>query len=55
MQGQCGASYAFAATGALEGASALANDKQTTLSEQNIIDCSGTPIPRFDMWLINTG
>nr|BAG74343.1 silicatein-M2 [Ephydatia fluviatilis] len=39
-QGQCGASYAFAATGALEGASALANDKQVTLSEQNIIDCS---------------
>nr|CAQ03433.1 silcatein 2 [Spongilla lacustris]CAQ54052.1 silicatein alpha 4 [Spongilla lacustris] len=39
-QAQCGASYAFAATGALEGASALANDKQVTLSEQNIIDCS---------------
>eukprot|EP00731_Ephydatia_muelleri_P018317 Em0011g357a len=39
-QGQCGASYAFATTGALEGASALASDKQVILSEQNIIDCS---------------
>lgn len=42
VKGQCGASYAFAATGALEGASALSNDKQVILSEQNIIDCSGT-------------
>ena len=41
MQGQCGASYAFSAIGALEGALALANGKMTTLSEQNIIDCSG--------------
>ena len=41
MQGQCGASYAFSAMGALEGAWALANGKLTTLSEQNIIDCSG--------------
>ena len=37
----CGASYAFSAIGALEGAWALANGKLTRLSEQNIIDCSG--------------
>ena len=41
IQGQCGASYAFSALGALEGAWALAHGKLTTLSEQNIIDCSG--------------
>ena len=41
LQGMCGASYAFSAMGALEGAWALANGKLTTLSEQNIIDCSG--------------
>ena len=40
-QGQCGACYAFSATGALEGAYALAHDKLVSLSEQNIIDCSG--------------
>lgn len=40
-QGDCGASYAFSAVGALEGAVALARGKLTTLSEQNIIDCSG--------------
>ena len=37
----CGASYAFSAIGALEGAWSLAHGKLTTLSEQNIIDCSG--------------
>ena len=41
IQGQCGASYAFSAVGALEGAWALAHGKLTLLSEQNIIDCSG--------------
>ena len=41
LQGQCGASYAFSAVGALEGAWSLAHGKLTLLSEQNIIDCSG--------------
>ena len=41
MQGQCGSSYAFSAVGALEGANALATGNLVTLSEQNIIDCSG--------------
>ena len=41
QQGQCGASYAFSAIGALEGAWSLAHGKLTLLSEQNIIDCSG--------------
>ena len=40
IQGQCGASYAFSAMGALEGAWSLAHGKTITLSEQNIIDCS---------------
>lgn len=43
-QGDCGASYAFSAVGALEGAVALARGKLTTLSEQNVIDCSGIVI-----------
>ncbi len=41
VQGDCGASYAFSAMGALEGAYALANrGAQESFSEQNIIDCS---------------
>nr|ACH48000.1 silicatein A2 [Latrunculia oparinae] len=39
-QSQCGASYAFSAVGALEGANALATGSLSVLSEQNIIDCS---------------
>lgn len=41
FQSQCGASYAFSAMAALEGANALATGKLVKLSEQNIIDCSG--------------
>ena len=41
LQDQCGASYAFSAIGALEGAWSLAHGEQIELSEQNIIDCSG--------------
>lgn len=41
FQDQCGASYAFSAMGALEGAWSLAHGELTELSEQNIIDCSG--------------
>ena len=41
LQDQCGASYAYSAMGALEGAWALAHGSLTELSEQNIIDCSG--------------
>ena len=41
VQGMCGASYAFSAVGALEGASALAYGNLVSFSEQNIIDCSG--------------
>ena len=40
-QGDCGASYAFSAVGAIEGAVSLARGKLVSLSEQNIIDCSG--------------
>ena len=40
-QGKCNGSYAFSAIAALEGAMALAHDKLSPLSEQNIIDCSG--------------
>ena len=41
VKGKCGASYAFSAMAALEGASALATGYLVDLSEQNIIDCSG--------------
>lgn len=42
MQDGCGASYAFASTGTLEGAYALTYDTNAKdLSEQNLIDCSG--------------
>lgn len=41
LQGQCGASYAFSAVGALEGAWALSRGNLVSLSVQNIIDCSG--------------
>ncbi|XP_064383110.1 procathepsin L-like isoform X2 [Halichondria panicea] len=39
-QEDCGASYAFASIGALEGFYSLAYGKSAGLSEQNIIDCS---------------
>lgn len=42
FQVNCGASYAFASAGALEGAYSLTYDRDAEdLSEQNIIDCSG--------------
>ena len=55
MQGQCAACYAFSAVGALEGAYALAHDELVTLSEQNIIDCSGEPhmIEHSRCWLLD--
>eukprot|EP00929_Paragymnodinium_shiwhaense_P002899 TRINITY_DN103210_c0_g1_i1.p1 TRINITY_DN103210_c0_g1~~TRINITY_DN103210_c0_g1_i1.p1 ORF type:complete len:505 (-),score=82.49 TRINITY_DN103210_c0_g1_i1:338-1753(-) len=40
-QGQCGACWTFAATGAIEGAWAIATKQLISLSEQQILDCSG--------------
>ena len=37
---ECGASYAFASMGSLEGAYSLAYGSSHLLSEQNIVDCS---------------
>ena len=37
----CSSSYAFSAMGALEGHWALGNGSLVSLSEQNVIDCSG--------------
>ena len=41
-QEQCGASWAFSTTGAVEGITFLATSVLPVLSEQQLIDCSGT-------------
>ena len=38
---RCSSSYAFAAIGALEGATSLSGDGLVALSAQNVVDCSG--------------
>jgi C1A family cysteine protease len=39
-QGQCGSCWSFSATGAMEGAWAIANNELLSFSEEKLIDCS---------------
>lgn len=40
-QGDCGSCWAFASTGALEGAFAIKTKNLTPFSEQQLLDCTG--------------
>ena len=43
-QGECCSCYAFSIVAALEGSHALATGELVSLSEQNVVDCSGIKI-----------
>ncbi len=44
LQGECCSCYAFSIVAALEGSHALATGELVSLSEQNVVDCSGMSI-----------
>src|SRR5208337_2366363 len=63
-QGQCNSGWAFSATGAVEGVVAINSGSLTSLSEQQLVDCSGStgnqgcqgghPVDAFK-WIIQNG